>query len=213
MADDPTTPEPQPGPPSTPEPDPTGDKPLGPEGEKALGIWKDRAKAAEAKAKRADELEAELAQLRQAQMSDQERAIEQARREAAEAAKAEVLGSVNSKLFAAELKAAVAGKLLPAAADDLLVDTTVALRLLGLDEVPVTDTGDIDSEAISQHVAAYVEARPHLAASATQTPGSVDLGARTTPPAKTIDDEIAEAEAAGDWKLAGRLKTQKMLTR
>lgn len=186
-----------------------GDKPLGEAGEKALQAWKDRAKKAEADAKRANDLEAELAEIKRSQMDDHEKAIDDARREAAEQARAEALGSVNGRLFTAELKAATTGALLPAAAQDLLVDTTVALKLLGLDEIPVTATGDIDSEAISQAVATYVEARPHLAASATQTPGSVDQGARTTAPAKSIDDEIAEAEAAGNWDLARRLKLHK----
>lgn len=186
-----------------------GDKPLGEAGEKALQAWKDRAKAAEAAAKRANDLQAELDELKRSQMDDHEKAVDDARREAAEQARTEALASVNGRLFTAELKAATTGALLPAAAQDLLVDTAVALKLLGLDEIPVTDSGDINSEAISQAVAAYVEARPHLAASATQTPGSVDQGARTTAPAKTIDDEIAEAEAAQDWDRARRLKLHK----
>lgn len=197
-------------PPADPPPAGTdGDKPLGEAGEKALQAWKDRAKAAEADAKRANDLQAELDELKRSQMGDHEKAVADARREAAEQARTEALATVNGRLFTAELKAASTGALLPAAAQDLLVDTAVALKLLGLDEIPVTSTGDINSEAISQAVAAYVEARPHLAASATQTPGSVDQGARTTAPAKSIDDEIAEAEAAGDWDRARRLKLHK----
>lgn len=208
MADDPTT-DPVDDPSAEVDQPDEGDKPLGPAGEKALAEWKKRAKENEAGARRAKELEAELEALRQAQMSEQEKALEQAKREAAEAARGEVLGTVNARLFTAELKAATSGALLPAAAQDLLVDTTVALKLLGFDEIPVTSDGDIDSEAISQAVSSYVEARPHLAASATQTPGSVDQGARTTAPAKSIDDEIVEAEQAGDWDRARRLKLQK----
>lgn len=190
--------------------DDAGDKPLGPGGEKALQAWKERAKKAEADAKRAAELQAELDAIKAAQMTDQEKAIADARKEAEAAARAEVLGSVNSRLFTAELKAAMATALRPEAQKDLLVKPEVALALLGLDEYPVTETGDIDSEAISQAVTAYAAARPHLAASATQSPGSADLGARTTPPPKDIATQIAEAEAAGDWTTAGALKLQQL---
>lgn len=189
------------------------DQPLGPEGEKALQIWKQRARAAEREAKRARELEAELAKLREAQMTEQERAIENARREAAEAARTEVLRSVNERLFVAELRAATAGKLTPEAQRDLLVDPMVATKLLGFDEIPVTDTGDIDSEAISQAVASFVEARPYLAPSASR-PGGADQGARpNTPSQLTREDlknmtpeQIVEAKAAGrlDHLLGGR---------
>lgn len=203
---------------------------LGPAGVKALEAFKERARQAEkmlgpdkssalaqyrmelASAKRErDEAATELQKLRAANMTEQEKAIADARAEAAAAAKAEVLGTVNSRLFTAELRAATTGQLLPGAIEDLLLDPTVSLRLLGLSEYPVTDTGDINSEAISQHVAAYVAARPHLAAGAMQPPGPVDQGARPATPAKTLADQIAEAEAAGNWKLSGQLKTRMQL--
>ncbi len=198
-------------PPADPPPAPaaTDDAPLGEAGEKALQAWKDRAKKAEADAKRAESLQTELDALKAEKMTDHEKAIKEAADQAAAAARTEVLGSVNSRLFASELKAATAGKLTD---PDLLADPTVALKLLGLDEIPVTATGDIDTEAISGAVAELIAAKPYLA-SATQTPGSADLGARTTPPAKTLDTQIAEAEQAGNWKLSGQLKTQKMLAR
>lgn len=192
-----------------PAPAEGADTPLGPEGEKALGAWKGRAKEAEAEAKR---LREENETLRLAQLSDQERELERIKAETRESARNEVLGQVTPKLFISELKAATAGALLPAAAADLLVNPMVAQRLLGLAEIPVTADGDIDGEAISQAVTAYVAARPHLASSATQTPGPVDQGARQTPPAKTLDERIAEAEASGNWKLSGQLKTQRMLS-
>lgn len=202
--------DPDPTPPA--DPPAADDPPLGPAGEKALNAWKERAKAAEAAAGRVPDLERELNELRTAQMTDQEKALAAARDEAAQAARAEVLGQVNSRLFTAELRAAAAAaNLLPSATQDLLVDPIVALRLLGLDEYPVTVTGDINSEAISQHVAAYVAARPHLAAGAMQPPGPVDQGARPATPAKTLADQIAEAEAAGNWKLSGQLKTRMQL--
>jgi hypothetical protein len=166
---------PPPDPPPTPDPAPPAadDKPLGEAGEKALEAWKQRAKTAEAEAKRAKELEAELAALRESQMSDQEKALAEAKREAADAAKAEVLGTVNRRLFASEVKVA-AQKL---ADPDLLADPDVAVRLLGLGEIPVTDSGDIDAEAISAAVDAFLAGKPHLAAGATR-PAPLNQGAR-----------------------------------
>lgn len=203
MADDPT-PEPD----ATPEPEPTpDDKPLGPSGEKALGEWKARAKAAEAEAKRAVELEARLAEIEQANMSEQEKAIELARKESAEAARTEVLGTVNRRLFAAELKAAATGKVSDV---DLLSDPDVAIRLLGFDDYPVNEAGDIDAEAISAAVGQLIEAKPYLAASATPVPG-IDQGARgTARTVETLDEAIAKAEADGDAKRSLALKTQKL---
>lgn len=188
---------------------PTDDAPLGPEGEKALTIWKERAKKAEADAKRATELEARLAEIEAANMTEHEKALDAARKEAADAARSEITSSVNRRLFAAEVRASVAGKLTDPA---LLADPDVAVRLLGFDEYPVTDTGDIDAEAISAAVTRLVEERPYLAASATPPPpGPIEQGPRGTPIAKSLDEMIAEAEAAGDFKTSSRLKTNKML--
>lgn len=199
------------------DPPTVDDPPLGPEGEKALQAWKDRAKAAERDAKRAKQLEDEIAELRSAQMSDQEKAIEQARKEAADAARVEERTGTNARLFKAELRAAAGtdikledGKLVKLADPSLLADPEVALRLLGLDEIPVTDAGDIDTEAISTAVATLVATKPYLAASATPLPGSADQGARTPPTTRGIDDQIAEAEAKGDWATARRLKLTKL---
>lgn len=193
---------------ATPSPEPaTDDKPLGESGEKALAVWKDRAKKAEAEAKRTQTLEAELAQLREAQMSDQEKALDQARREGAEGARSETLTAVNRKLFAAEVRALAAGKITD---PDLIADPEMALRLLGFDDIPVTDTGDIDGEAISASLGALLEAKPYLQASATR-PSGVDFGARATPPIRTIEEQIEEAESKGDYKTSTRLKTQLML--
>lgn len=203
-------------PPADPPSDPPGDDddddtPLGPKGEKALAAMKAELKAAKARAKVADDLQAQLDAIQAANMTDHEKAIKDAADKAAADTRAAVLTDVNARLFTAELKAATSGVLLPAAAQDLLVKPDVALALLGLDEYPVTPTGDIDSTAIVQAVTAYAQSRPHLAASATLTPGSADLGARTTPTVKTTAQQIADAEAAGDTATALRLKSQQLL--
>lgn len=206
-----------PPPPAIDPPPSVEDPPLGPEGEKALQAWKDRAKAAEADAKRTKALEDELAALRAEQMTEQEKAIAAARQEAADGAKAEVLGTVNAKLFAAELKAAAKsdiatadGKHVRLTDPSLLADPEVALRLLGLGEIPVTESGDIDTEAISTAVAALVAAKPYLAASATPPAGAADQGTRTPPAPKDLDAQIAEAEGKGDWDTTRRLKLHKL---
>lgn len=219
MADEPIVPD-APDFPIIPDPieppvdDP--DKPLGPEGEKALNIWKQEARDAKAEVKRLQAIEAQHATLVAAQMTEQERALATARTEAADEARNEVLGTVNARLFAAELKVAASaaiptadGKHIRLADPSLLTDPEVALRLLGLGEIPVTDSGDIDTEAISTAVAALVAAKPYLAASATPAPGSADQGTRTPPPgAKDLATQIRDAETAGDWGLAGQLKLQ-----
>lgn len=167
------------------------DTPLGPEGEKALQAFKQRARDAEKTAKRVPELEAELAKLREDAMSDQEKALDAARTEALEQGRMSALSEINERLFKAEVKAASAGKVIDT---DLLSDPLVAQRILGFDDYPTTDGGDIDGEAISSALDKLLEAKPHLAASATRKPGSADQGARPggTPPKPTsIEDAFA----------------------
>lgn len=205
---------PAPAPTPAADPPPEVDEPLGPQGQKALDSFKERARTAEAETKRLKKIEDDYNALVASQLTDQEKAIADARKEGSDEATAAIQTATNKRLFRAELRAATAAKLNDTAIADLLVDNDAALKLLGLDEIPVTVEGDIDSEAISQKVDAYVAARPFLASSATQQPGSIDQGARaSTAAAKSIDEQIADAEAAGNWKLSGRLKTQKLMSR
>src|SRR5690606_22832252 len=121
--------------PVAPTPDPTDDAPLGPAGEKALIEWKQRAKAAEAQART---LAAEVEAARIAALDEGQRAIEEARA----AGRTEALAETQARLFAAEVKVASRNLADPT----LLADPDVALKLLGLPAVPVTPTGDIDTE-------------------------------------------------------------------
>lgn len=196
MADDTTTTEP------VDDVEVAGDPPppeeLGDAGKKALAEERQARKEAErqlkeltSKASRADELEAELVKLREDAMSDQEKALDQARKEAFEQGRTEALAPVNERLFRAEVKAASAGKIVDT---DLLSDPLVAQRILGLDDIPFTSDGDIDTAAVTAAVDAMLEARPHLAVSATRTPGSADQGARpkgTPPRATSLEDAYA----------------------
>jgi hypothetical protein len=186
-----TVDEPTPDTEPAPEPEATDDKPLGPEGEKALEAFKQRAREAEKAAKRVPELEAELAKIREDAMSEQEKALEAARKEALEQGRTSALSEINERLFKAEVKAASAGKVIDT---DLLSDPLVAQRILGFENYPTTDDGDIDGAAIASALDKLLEAKPHLAASATRKPGSADQGARPagTPPKPTsIEDAFA----------------------
>lgn len=180
-----------PPPPTGEQPPPaTGDEPLGEPGKRALEAER---RARQDEERRRKLLEAELEQLRQQQMTEQERALAQARKEAAEQARTEERSKTNRRLFAAEVRAAAAGKL---ADPDLLADPDVAIKLLGFDDIPVNADGEIDSEAISQHLADMLNRRPYLG-SATRPAGSADQGPRGTPPAPdpaqlTNPDDVLE---------------------
>lgn len=187
--------------PPAPAADPTVDEPLGDAGKRALDAERAARKEAD---KRLKAMEAELDKLREAQMSEQERAVAEARREGA----AEASAAVQARLFAAEAKVAAAGRV---ADPTLLADPDVARKLLGLDTIPVTPDGDIDSEAISGAIDRLLQERPFLAATSGATPppkptGSADGGARgATAPSQIgrddlksmTPDQIAQAKADG----------------
>jgi hypothetical protein len=205
MADDPTN-NPPTDPPADPPQDPAdppadddvddvvaqADKPDAVK--KAIQAERERAKTEK---QRADSLQAQLDKLRQDAMSDTEKAIEQARKEAAEQVRTELTQSANERLFRAEVKAASAGKVVD---QDLLSDPLVAQRILKFDDIPTTEDGDIDSEAISKAIETLLETKPHLAVSATRTPGSADQGARpagTPPPPSSLEDAFAAHYTGG----------------
>lgn len=168
-------------------------------------------KRRQAEEKKAAELEAELDKLREEAMSEQEKALKKAREEAASEARDEVLEEVNRKLFAAEVRAAAAGKV---ADPDLLADPDVALKLLGIDEVPVDDGGNVDTEAISEALDVLVQSKPYLAVGDRQPVPDADQGARGTNGVKQLTreqlksmtpEQITEAEQEGRLdKVLGR---------
>ena len=178
------SPEPDPTPTPAPENDPAPapepelppaavDDPLGDAGKRALEAERLARKDSD---RRAKALEAELDELRKGQMSEQERAVADAHKAGA----TEAIGKVQDRLFAAEVRAAAAGRV---ADTTLLSDPDVARKLLGLEVVPVDSDGNIDTEAISGAIDRMVTERPFLAAAAGATPppkptGSADGGAR-----------------------------------
>ena len=126
-------------------------------------------KALAAERKRARELERRAKALEQ-QLSDkdkpaEEQAIEAARREAREQAIAEA----NERVKRSELKAAAAGKV---KRPDLL------LKVADLDSIEVSESGDVDSDAISEAIDAFLEEYPELAVSGNKFSGSADQGAK-----------------------------------
>lgn len=185
---------------------------LGDPGKRAIDAMKAERNAAQAEARAAREA---LEALQATQMTDQERAIAEAKAAGVTEATAALTAQTNERLFKAAVQVAAAtdipladGKAVRVADPSLLADPEVARRLLGFDEIPVTPEGDVDAGAISAAVAAFVVAKPNLAASATPAPGSADQGTRQSPPPKDLQTQIAEATAAEDWDLAGRLKLQ-----
>jgi hypothetical protein len=51
---------------------------------------------------------------------------------------------------------------------------------------------------------------PSLSAQGKRFEGTADGGARKEAAAKTVDEQIAEAEKAGDWATARQLKVRKL---
>lgn len=193
-ADEPP-PDPPQDPPADPPADPDDDQ-LGEKGVKALQVWKQRARAAEAAAKERDQLRAELAKLEAANQSEAEKALAAAREEG----KREALTAANTRVLRAEVTAAAAGK---------LSDPADAVKFLDLSEFEIDDDGEVDTQAIAEAIDALVAAKPYLAATAKGI-GTGGGGARPQGPNKTIDQQIAEAEAAGDFRTARHLKSQKV---
>lgn len=195
MSDDPNVEDP-------PAEDPPAEDPeLGDAGKKALAEERAARKAAEKEAKRAKELEAELNRFREDAMSDQEKAITQARKEAADEARAEALSSVNRRLFTAEVKAAASGKV---SDTDLLADPDVAMRLLGLDDIPVDEAGDVDTEAISVALDSLVERKPYLAVGDRQPVPGADQGARGGAAVKQLTREQLKTMTPAEIDAADR---------
>lgn len=186
-----------------------GDKPLAAEGEKALGIWKDRAKTAETEAKTLrQERDEALAKLADAGKPEAEQALAAARREAEAAATATV---------SAAASAALARQALLAEAKGRLADPSDAAAFLDVADFKVGADFTVDPAAIAAAVTELLGRKPHLAvkAPATGEPGPVVPAAgigqgvreKDTP---SLQDQIADAEKAGDFAKAMALKSNQL---
>ncbi len=171
---------------------------LGDPGKRALDAMKAERNAAKSELAN---LRAELDALK---AKAEGREAEHAAALAAQAIKDEALAMANSRILSAEMRAAAAGR---------IVDPADALRLIDLSSFEVGDDGAVDRAAITGAIDDLIKTKPYLAAQGQpRFEGGADGGARkeTT---KTLAEQIAEAETAGDWTTARRLKVQQLTTR
>ncbi|PRX90831.1 hypothetical protein [Allonocardiopsis opalescens] len=170
-----------------------GDEPLGAPGRKALEAEKAKRKAL---AERARKAEQELAALK-AQGKENDPEVIRSEAEKAATAKA------NARIVRAEVKAAAAGK---------LADPADAYQFLDLTAFEVDDDGAVDAGEIADAIEDLLKKKPYLAAAGgtgRRFAGGGDGGKRGR--AATLADQIRDAEKAGDWKTARRLKLANQL--
>lgn len=129
---------------------------------------------------------------------DDEIDAEQIRAEAEQEANAKA----NRRIVRADLKAAAAGK---------LADPSDAIAFIDLDEIEVGENGETDEDELAEAIDELLQRKPHLAAGKTGEPkfGKHNPGARRKAQ-QSIDEQIAAAEAKGDWATARSLKSQKL---
>ncbi|MFD0773380.1 hypothetical protein ACFQZ2_05505 [Streptomonospora algeriensis] len=178
------------------EGDPDGAGELGDAGKKALAAQKEKWKSERQKRQ---EAERRLAELEAAAKKDGgEDDPETIRRKA----QAEVMSAANQRIVSAEVRAAAASK---------LADPADAAHFLDLSKFEVDDSGDVDSEEIGEAIEDLLKRKPYLAAGATKRfQGSGDSGQGRGYKQPSLDQQIAEAEKAGDTMRAISLKHQKL---
>lgn len=177
-------------------------EPQPPKEEDYRGKWEGQRKVnrdLEAKLSRAL---AEAESLREQAMPPEERARLKAERDA----NARALDLFREKVAAANLRAAAVGR---------LADPSDATVFIAAGEIPVDDDGNVDMDTISARITELVEKKPHLAARSepARVEGSADGGARKTPTQPSLDEQIREAQANGDWRTVIHLQTQKIASK
>lgn len=204
----PATPPADPG---TPPADPPADPPAGedPEGAEALGDPGKRALDA-MKAKLAAKnaankaLQDQLDALKAPKAGD-EKTPEDWQREA----DARAMSKANERVLKADLKLA---------AKDILIDPTDALLNLDLSQFEPDADGEFDASDITEALKDLVRRKPHLAKSATQSGGprvpKVPADPANLPKTPlTLDEQIAQANKAGDVMRVIQLQNQKLANR
>lgn len=162
-----------------------GDKP---DLEAEVAKWKSLARKHEGNAKANADAAKELAALKTANQSDSEKAISEAEQRGRSAATADL----SQRLAAAEVRAALTG---------VVPDPAAIVEDLNLAKY-VTDTGDVDQEAVTA-------LRKKYESFATKPGPDLKQGKQGGAATKDIDQQIAEATAAGDHARAIALKRQK----
>ncbi|MBG0830521.1 hypothetical protein HS041_22425 [Planomonospora sp. ID67723] len=158
--------------------------------------WVAEARKWEKRAKENSKAAEELEKLKTEAMSEQEKAVAAARKEGETSA----IVKAGQRVARAEFKAAVAAKGLDLGEALDLIDTTKF----------VDDKGDVDEAEIKKAVGKLAKVAAPKAPSSSGGDFGGGNGGGQTP--KGLREQIAEAEAKGDWKTARTLKTQLMLT-
>jgi len=171
-----------------------GETALGDAGKKALDAMKAERKAAKesaaAEKARADALQAKL----DGKEAEHAAAQEKAATEAAALAKA------NQRILRSEVKAAAKG---------VLADPADAYKFLDLDSFEVGEDGDVDDAAITAALDDLISKKPYLAVQdGKRFQGEADGGTRKES-GKSVDDQIAEAQKAGDIQAVIALKQRR----
>lgn len=167
----------------------TGDGGQGGAGDGDGTDWKAEARKWE---KRAKDNHTELESLRTANMSEQEKAIAEAERKGRTAAASEY----GQKLAAAEFRAAVAAAGIDLGEAAEYIDVT---RFVGED-------GEVNVAAIKSAVTKFSKLAP--AKGPGRSGGDLGGGSGHQPP--TLDQQIAQAKADGNWRLAMQLENSKL---
>ena len=168
---------------------------LGDAGKKALDATKAKWKAERDRRKA---LEQQLAEATRPKGDGDEPTPEQIRADAEQAATAKA----NKRIIKAELKAAATGK---------LADPSDVNHFIDLDAFDVDDHGDVDPDDIAEAITDLLARKPHLAAGPKRRfQGGGDGGAGRASKPKGLDEQIREAEKAGNIGLSLRLKQQKL---
>lgn len=179
------------------EPETPGAEALGDPGKKALDAMKQARNEARTALR---EAQAELARL---QAAAEGREAEHKAEQEAQKIRDEALAEASKRILRSELKAAAAGK---------LADPLDALKFLDLGAFEADDNGDFDTDAITSAIDGLLNDKPYLAAQGGRRfQGGADQGARKEQPPKTLDEQIAEAEKAGDFVAARRLKARQLI--
>jgi hypothetical protein len=180
---------PENAPPATP-----ADPPATPPAQETEVDWKAMARQWEKRAKENSKAADELDRVRKASMSEQEKAVT----EAEQRGKTSAAQEYGQRLARAEFKAAVAAKGLDLGEALDLIDTT---RF-------VDETGDVDDAEIKKAVTKLAK----IAASRGPGTSGGDFGGGNGggAPQKGLDEQIAEAKKAGDWRRVMRLENSKL---
>jgi hypothetical protein len=93
-----------------------------------------------------------------------------------------------------------------------LADPKDALRFIDLSEFEVDSDGEVDGDKIAAAITDLINKKPYLAVQdGRRFQGDADGGARKVPEPKTVEEQIAEAQKAGDWQTANALQAERLL--